>query len=142
MRAPARRERMFPRVDDVTRAEIPVMTCVGEKREDGNVTVKYDGVLIGGGRTLARLRKQMSCRCVAQETVATLDAKADAQGHLEFVPVKLFVQDGGYKFATAMSENFCNVRQSDRKTLAQWRDGIAVGYFVAPMIRRWSTAAE
>jgi hypothetical protein len=67
-----------------------------------------------------------------KETVATLDAKADAQGHLESVPVKLFVQDGGYKFATGdvlkISATYDN---PTGKLLRAGAMGIAVGYFVA-----------
>src|SRR6266849_6241841 len=67
-----------------------------------------------------------------QETVATLDAKSDAQGLLEYVPVKLFVQDGGYKFARGdvlkISATYDN---PTGKLLRDGAMGIAVGYFVA-----------
>jgi hypothetical protein len=67
-----------------------------------------------------------------KETVATLDAKVDEKGHLEAVPVKLFVQEGGYKFAagdvlkvSAMYDN------PTGRLLHDGAMGIAVGYFVA-----------
>jgi len=57
---------------------------------------------------------------VRKETVATLDAKADAQGHLESVPVKLLVQDGGYKFATGDVLKISATYDIRPETLAQW----------------------
>jgi hypothetical protein len=64
--------------------------------------------------------------------VATLDAMADAQGHLESVPVKLFFQDGGYKFASGdvlkISATYDN---PTGKLLRDGAMGIAVGYFAA-----------
>src|SRR2546429_9042345 len=72
----------------------------GKSEKTGTVTVKYDGLLIGVGGHLHDYGKQIVLQDVSrQETVATLDAKADAQGHLESVPVKLLVQDGGYTVA-------------------------------------------
>src|SRR5258708_13112684 len=69
----------------------------------------------------------------SKETVATLDAKSDAQGHLESVPVKLFVQEGGYKFAKGdvlkVSATYDN---PTGKLLHDGAMGIAVGIFAAP----------
>ena len=63
--------------------------------------------------------------------MATLDAKVDAQGHLEAVPVKLFLQEGGYKFAAndvlKISATYDN---PTGKLLREGAMGIAVGYFV------------
>jgi len=105
----------------------------GKSEKTGTVTVKYDGVLIGVGGHLHDYGKQIVLQDVSRkETVATLDAKADAQGHLESVPVKLFVQDGGYKFATGdvlkISATYDN---PTGKLLHAGAMGIAVGYFVA-----------
>src|SRR5947208_9558694 len=105
----------------------------GKSEKTGTVTVKYDGVLIGVGGHLHDYGKQIVLEDVSRkETVATLDAKADAQGHLESVPVKLFVQDGGYKFATGdvlkISATYDN---PTGKLLRNGAMGIAVGYFVA-----------
>src|SRR5437660_7343841 len=72
----------------------------GKSEKTGTVTVKYDGVLLGVGGHLHDYGKQIVLQDMSRkETVATLDAKADAEGHLESVPVKLFAQEGGYKFA-------------------------------------------
>src|SRR5260370_16356256 len=68
-----------------------------------------------------------------KETVATLDAKADDQGRLESVPVKLFVQEGRYKFAKGdvlkVSATYDN---PTGKLLRDGAMGIAVGYFAPP----------
>src|SRR6266446_3889119 len=105
----------------------------GKSEKTGTVTVKYDGVLIAVGGHLHDYGKQIVLQDVSRkETVATLDAKADAQGHLESVPVKLFVQDGGYKFAAGdvlkISATYDN---PTGKLLHAGAMGIAVGYFVA-----------
>jgi len=60
-----------------------------------------------------------------------LDAKLDEKGHLESVPVKLFLQEGGYKFAAGdvlkISATYDN---PTGKLLREGAMGIAVGYFV------------
>jgi len=68
----------------------------GKSEKTGTVTVKYDGVLLGVGGHMHDYGKQIVLQDASRkETVATLDAKSTAQGHLESVPVKLFVQEGG-----------------------------------------------
>jgi len=104
----------------------------GKSEKTGTVTVKYDGVLLGVGGHLHDYGKQIVLQDVSRkETVATLDAKTDTQGHLESVPVKLFVQEGGYKFASGdvlkISATYDN---STGKLLRDGAMGIAVGYFV------------
>ncbi len=132
--AAAPRKNVYPAWMDVTSCgnsgyDLPS----GKSEKTGTVTVKYDGVLIGVGGHLHDYGKQIVLQDVSRkETVATLDAKADAQGHLESVPVKLFVQDGGYKFATGdvlkISATYDN---PTGKLLHNGAMGIAVGYFVA-----------
>jgi len=105
----------------------------GKSEKTGMVTVKYDGLLLGVGGHLHDYGKQIVLQDVSRkETVATLEAKADAQGHLESVPVKLFVQEGGYKFAAndvlKISATYDN---PTGKLLRDGAMGIAVGYFVA-----------
>jgi len=79
------------------------MTCRREKRENRNGDGEIRRCAARSGRTFARLRKADRLQDVSRkETVAILDAKADAEGHLESVPVKLFVQDGGYNLRPAM----------------------------------------
>src|SRR5437879_2720705 len=73
----------------------------GKSEKTGRETVKYDGVLLVVGGHMHDYGRQIVLQDASRkETVATLDAKSDAQGHLASVPVKLFVQEGGYKFAS------------------------------------------
>jgi hypothetical protein len=66
-----------------------------------------------------------------KESVATLDAKVDEKGLLESVPVKLFLDQGGYKFSVGdvlkISATYDN---PTGKLLHEGAMGIAVGYFV------------
>src|SRR6267154_1152331 len=105
----------------------------GRSVKTGSVTVKYEGVLLGVGGHMHDYGRQIVLQDASRkETVATLDAKSDAQGHLESVPVKLFVQEGGYKFAKGdvlrVSATYDN---PTGKLLRDGAMGIAVGYFAA-----------
>jgi len=132
--AAAPRKNVYPAWMDVTSCgnsgyDLPA----GKSEKTGTVTVKYDGVLLGVGGHLHDYGKQIVLQDVSRkETVATLDATADVQGHLESVPVKLFVQDGGYKFAAGdvlkISATYDN---PTGKLLRDGAMGIAVGYFAA-----------
>ena len=105
----------------------------GKSEKTGTVTVKYDGALLGVGGHMHDYGRQIVLQDVSRkETVATLDAKVDAQGRLDSIPVKLFVQEGGYKFAAGdvlkVSATYDN---PTGKLLRDGAMGIAVGYFVA-----------
>jgi hypothetical protein len=105
----------------------------GKSEKTGTVTVKYDGVLLGVGGHLHDYGREIVLQdATRKETVATLDAKSDAEGHLESVPIKLFVQEGGYKFAKGdvlkVSATYDN---PTGKLLRDGAMGIAVGYFAA-----------
>src|SRR5260370_13862988 len=105
----------------------------GKSEKTGTVTVKYDGVLLGVGGHLHDYGKQIVLQDASRkDTVATLDAKSDDQGHLESVPVKLFVQEGGYKFAKShvlkVSATYDN---PTGKLLRDGAMGNSVGSFVA-----------
>jgi hypothetical protein len=104
----------------------------GKSEESGVVVVKYDGVLLGVGGHLHDYGKEIVLRDVTRnDTVATLDATSDIQGHLQSIPVKLFVEQGGYKFAKGdvlkVSASYDN---PTGKLLRDGAMGIAVGYFV------------
>jgi len=105
----------------------------GKSEKTGSVTVKYDGVLLGVGGHLHDYGKEIVLQDAShKETVATLDAKSDEQGHLESVPVKLFVQEGGYKFAAGdVLKIFATYENPTGKLLHDGAMGIAVGYFAA-----------
>jgi hypothetical protein len=67
-----------------------------------------------------------------KETVATLEAKLDDEGHLESVPIKLFLDQGGYKFAAGdVLKISATYNNPTGKWLRQGAMGIAVGYFVS-----------
>jgi hypothetical protein len=104
----------------------------GKSEKAGVVTVKYDGVLLGVGGHLHDYGREVVLQDVSRkETVATLDAKLNEKGHLESVPVKLFLDQGGYKFAAGdvlkISATYDN---PTGKLLREGAMGIAVGYFV------------
>jgi hypothetical protein len=104
----------------------------GPSSKTGTVTVKYDGVLLGVGGHMHNYAKQLVLEDVTKhETVATLDAKTDASGHLLSMPVDIFYKTGGFKFSagdelkiTATYDN------TTGKLLPDGAMGIVVGYFV------------
>ena len=105
---------------------------VGKSEKSGAVTVKYDGVLLGVGGHLHDYGRQIVLEDLTRkETVASLDAKVNEKGLLESVPVKLFVQEGGYRFSVGdvlkISAAYDN---PTGKLLHNGAMGIAVGYFV------------
>jgi hypothetical protein len=105
----------------------------GKSERTGSVTVKYDGVLLGVGGHMHDYGKQIVLEDASRkEKVATLDAKSNDQGHLESVPVKLFVQEGGYKFAAGdVLKVSATYENPTGKLLRDGAMGIAVGYFAA-----------
>src|SRR6266849_2267101 len=105
----------------------------GKSEKTGTVTVKYDGVQLGVGGHMHDYGRQIVLQDVSRkETVATLDAKSDDQGHLESVPVKLFLEEGGYKFAKGdVLKVSATYENPTGKLLRDGAMGIAVGYFAA-----------
>jgi hypothetical protein len=104
----------------------------GASEKTGNVTLKYDGILLGVGGHMHDFAKQLTLEDATQKaTVATLDAKLDEKGQLLSMPIKTFFEQGGYKLAagdqlkiTATYDN------TTGKALADGAMGIVVGYFV------------
>src|SRR5262249_14657652 len=104
----------------------------GPSEKSGNVTVKYDGVLLGVGGHMHDYAKQVTLQDATQKAnVATLDAKTDGKGQLISMPIKMFFEQGGYKLAagdqlkiTAAYDN------TSGKMLPDGAMGIVVGYFV------------
>jgi hypothetical protein len=104
----------------------------GNSGKSGSVTVKYDGILLGVGGHMHDYAKQLVLEdATRKETVATLDAKVDATGQLESMPVKTFFDQGGYKLAAGdvlkISATYDN---TTGKLLRDGAMGIVVGYFV------------
>jgi hypothetical protein len=117
-----------------------VMSCgnsgydlaAGESEKSGTVTVRYSGVLLGVGGHMHDYGKELVLEDdTRKETVATLDAKVDANGKLISMPTVLFLDKGGYKFAAGdvlkISATYDN---TSGKLLRDGAMGIVVGYFV------------
>src|SRR6266576_2108314 len=104
----------------------------GKSEKSGTVTVKYDGVLLGVGGHLHDYGRQIVLQDISRkETVATLDAQVNEKGQLESVPVKLFVQEGGFKFSAGdVLKTSATYDNPTGKLLHNGAMGIAVGYFV------------
>jgi hypothetical protein len=104
----------------------------GKSEKEGSVTVKYEGVLLGVGGHLHDYGQQVVLEdATRKETVATLDAKQDEKGRLESVPVKLFLDQGGYKFSAGdVLKISATYNNPTGKLLREGAMGIAVGYFV------------
>jgi hypothetical protein len=103
-----------------------------ESEKTGTVTVKYEGELLGVGGHLHDYGRQLVLQDTSRkETVATLDAKVDSQGLLESVPVRLFLEQGGYKFGAGdVLKISAKYENPTGKLLRDGAMGIAVGYFV------------
>ncbi len=121
-------------------AWMDVMSCgdsgydlqAGKSTKTGTVTVKYAGALLGVGGHMHDYARQIVLEDLTRkETVATLDAKVDAQGHLESMPTRTFFDQGGYKFSSGdvlkISATYDN---TTGKFLRGGAMGIVVGYFV------------
>ena len=104
----------------------------GKSEKTGTVTVNYNGVLLGVGGHLHDYGEQVVLQdSTRSETVATLDAKLSEKGHLESVPVKLFFDQGGYKFSAGdVLKISATYNNPTGKLLREGAMGIAVGYFV------------
>jgi hypothetical protein len=111
----------------------------GKSEKTGSVAVKYSGVLLGVGGHMHDYAKQIVLEdTTRRETVATLDAKVDEQGHLLSMPTVLFLDRGGYKFAAGdVLKIDATYDNPTGKLLRDGAMGIVVGYFVpnddAPM---------
>jgi hypothetical protein len=111
----------------------------GKSEKLGTVTLKYSGVLLGVGGHMHDYAKQIVLEDTTRnETVATLEAKVDEQGHLLSMPTVTFFDRGGYKFAAGdVLKIDATYDNTTGKPLRDGAMGIVVGYFVpnddAPM---------
>ena len=104
----------------------------GQNQNTGNVTVKYNGVLLGVGGHMHDYAKQITLEDTTRnENVVTLDAKVDEKGQLVSMPVVTFFDRGGYKFAAGdqlkITATYNNITG---KPLPDGAMGIVVGYFL------------
>jgi len=112
---------------DVPPREKPKMNRIGDRKSTRVCCSAWGG-------HIARLRKADLCCKIASRKENGGDAGCGVgrrKGHLESVPVKLFVQEGGYKFAKGdvlkVSATYDN--SDGGKLLRDGAMGIAVGYF-------------
>jgi hypothetical protein len=104
----------------------------GESEKTGTVAVKYGGVLLGVGGHMHDYAKQIVLAdATRKETVATLEAKVDEQGHLLGMPTVTFFERGGYKLAAGdVLKIDATYDNTSGKLLRDGAMGIVVGYFV------------
>jgi len=104
----------------------------GPSEKSGTVAIKYSGVLLGVGGHMHDHAKQVVLEnATRKETVATLPAKLDAQGHLLSMPTVLFFDRGGYKFSAGdVLKIDASYDNTTGKPLPDGAMGIVVGYFV------------
>jgi hypothetical protein len=104
----------------------------GKSEKTGTVAVKYSGVLLGVGGHMHDYAKEIVLEdATRKETVATLEAKVDEQGHLVSMPTVTFFDRGGYKFAAGdVLKIDATYDNTTGKPLPDGAMGIVVGYFV------------
>jgi len=105
---------------------------VGPSEKSGSVVVKFDGVLLGVGGHMHDFAKQIVLENTARkETIATLQAKTDDKGHLQYMPVVTFFATGGQKISAGDQLKItASYDNPTGKLLRQGAMGIVVGYFV------------
>jgi hypothetical protein len=104
----------------------------GPSEKSGTVPVKYDGVLLGVGGHMHDFARQITLEDASKkQTIATLMAKTDDQGHLLSMPVETFFATGGRALAAGDQLKItANYDNTSGKVLRQGAMGIVVGYFV------------
>lgn len=104
----------------------------GKNIKEGEVALKYSGVLLGVGGHMHDYGRRIVLEDVSRkETVVALDAKVDSQGQLLGMPTVTFFDKGGYKLAAGdvlkISATYDN---PTGKMLREGAMGIIVGAFV------------
>jgi hypothetical protein len=98
----------------------------------GSVTLRYSGILLGVGGHMHDYGRELVLQNVTRkQTVATLPARLDGQGHIVSMPIVLFMKEGGYKVAKGDRMQVTATYQNPTGHLL--RDGamgIVVGYFL------------
>jgi hypothetical protein len=104
----------------------------GPSEKTGTVGVKFDGVLLGVGGHMHDYAKEIVLENASQkENIATLQAKTDDKGHLQYMPVVTFFATGGQKLSTGDQLKITATYDNPTgKLLRQGAMGIVVGYFV------------
>jgi hypothetical protein len=104
----------------------------GKNIKEGEVALKYSGVLLGVGGHMHDYAKRIVLEDVSRrETVAVLDAKVNSQGQLLSMPTVTFFDKGGYKLAAGnVLKTSATYDNPTGKVLRNGAMGIVVGYFV------------
>ena len=104
----------------------------GPSSKTGEVTVKYNGILLGVGGHMHDYAKGLVLEDTTEkETIATLDAVTDESGHLKSMPVTTFYQTGGKKLAAGdQLQVTATYDNTTGEMIPQGAMGIVVGYFV------------
>jgi len=104
----------------------------GKSSKTGFVTLPFGGALLGVGGHLHDYGRELLLRdAAARREIARLDAAVDQRGWLISMPIKTFLETGGYALkrgdrlqVTASYDN------STGKTIPEGAMGIVVGYFL------------
>jgi hypothetical protein len=98
----------------------------------GEVTMSYPGILLGvGGHMHDYGRELVLKNLTRRQTVATLAAKLDADGHILSTPIVLFMKEGGYHLVPGDRMQVTAVYYNPTgRLLRQGAMGIVVGYFL------------
>ena len=105
---------------------------VGSSEKIGTVGVKYDGILLGVGGHMHDYGQQLVLENTThKETIATLKANTDDNGHLLYMPVVTFYAAGGQPLAAGDQLKITSTyNNTSGKPLHDGAMGIVVGYFV------------
>lgn len=104
----------------------------GRNVTTGDVSLNYPGILLGvGGHMHDYGRELVLTNLSRKQTVATLDSKLDASGHMLSMPIVLFMKEGGYKVAKGdRMEVTATYLNPTGRPLREGAMGIVVGYFL------------
>lgn len=104
----------------------------GRNVTTGDVTMDYPGILLGvGGHMHDYGRELVLTNLTREQTVASLAAKLDANGHMLSMPIVLFMNQGGYKVAKGDRMQITATYQNPTgHILREGAMGIVVGYFL------------
>lgn len=125
---------------DVYPAWFDVMGCgdsgydlaPGESTKTGEFKIPYSGELLGVGGHLHDYGQWLVLKNArTNQTIATLEADVDAQGHVVSMPVRLFAGQGGIQVhngdVVEVTDAYSN---PTGKSIADGAMGIVVGYFL------------
>ncbi len=106
--------------------------AAGKSVKSGEVKVPVSGKLLGLGGHLHDYGQELLLTTSASKNpVVDLHAKLDAEGHIQSMPVEVFVQTGGYKLTRGDALRVTATYDNPTKhLLPEGAMGIVVGYFL------------